>query len=237
MFKKVMKQRQRNIKVMLWTALVCAAIGVVLQFFILRLDPEKGLFESMTLMVATGYVLVTLIFGSSQFPQQYNVAVAMGAVRKKYMAAYFAVSLLLHVEMYVLIVCVWLIETGIHRLLPADIVKTDIARSVLFSPYFIAGIVLLVAVEMLVGTTIMRFGKKAGAFWWVLWMTACIVPDHIEDYVQSHPSAVPVKAGTQLIQALTGMGTAGIWMCMTVFALLAAAVIWRIGCRQQVTQF
>ena len=92
------------------------------------------------------------------------------------MAAYFAVSLLLHVEMYGLIVCVWLIETGIHRLMPADIIKIDIAWSVLFSPYFIAGIVLLVIVEMLVGTTIMRFGKKAGIFWWALWMTACIVP-------------------------------------------------------------
>lgn len=237
MFKKVMKQRQRDIKVMPWEALVCAAIGVILQLFILKLDPERGLFEAMTLMVMMGFVLVTLIFGSSQFPQQYNVAVAMGAVRKKYMSAYFAVSLLLHVEMYGLIVCVWLIETGIHRLMPADIIKIDIAWSVLFSPYFIAGIVLLVIVEMLVGTTIMRFGKKAGVFWWALWMTVCIVPTHIEDYAQSHPSAVPVKAGTQLIQALTGMGTAGIWLCMIVFALLAAVAIWRIGCRQQVTQF
>ncbi|MBO6142100.1 MAG: ATP-binding cassette domain-containing protein [Lachnospira sp.] len=38
-------------------------------------------------------------------------------------------------------------------------------------------------------------------------------------------------------KALTGMGTAGIWLCMIVFALLAAVAIWRIGCRQQVTQF
>ena len=78
MFKKVMKQRQRDIKVMPWEALVCAAIGVILQLFILKLDPERGLFEAMTLMVMMGFVLVTLIFGSSQFPQQYNVAVAMG---------------------------------------------------------------------------------------------------------------------------------------------------------------
>lgn len=38
-------------------------------------------------------------------------------------------------------------------------------------------------------------------------------------------------------KALTGMGTAGIWLCMIVFALLAAVAIWRIGCRQQMTQF
>lgn len=237
MIKKVMKQRQTDMKAMAWSAPVCAVIGLVLQLVVLKVNTEKGLFEAMTITVTAGFVLITLIFSSSQFPQQYNVAVAMGAVRKKYMAAYFAVSLLFHIEMYVLIVCVWLVETGIHRILPADIVRRDIAQYFLFSPYFIAGIVLMVIVEMFVGTTMMRFGKKAGVFWWLLWMTACIMPTHVEDYVQSHSSDYPVKAGTQLLQWVSGIGTAGILLCLAILGLLAAAAAWHIGCRQQVTQF
>lgn len=235
MIGKVLKQRKQEIVMMLVISMAVYAFGMFLLVFILKIDKGTTTFEIATLMEAMVSVMFLIVFGAFSFSGQYNTAVGMGATRKAFIPAYYAVNLLFVGIQYGVVVLSHILESAAIRQFYSGYEKEAGIETVLFSKYVIPVLLLFAAVQLVLGGFLLKFGRKA--FWviWALWMALCIFPARLSDLIENDPEGAFAKALYGITGFFTSLGGVCNMLLLLVLAAAGLLLVWCMLKKQQVT--
>lgn len=235
--RKVFSERADEVK---WGCILAGAawlIGSVMMAVVFHFNPaedrpEAGIATLLAAMILLFYVLIVGIFG---FATEFNLAVGMGLTRKQFMPAYLAATFMIEAVLAVFLYGLHFLETQGMRFFYSDLKEARAVGTILFSGYLIPGLLLLSAVQIFVGSILLKYGRKVMWFFWALWMVLCLLPGRISEAMADEPDTLPARFGfgvQKVLQALDG--AVGIVLFLAVLSALLAVSVCLIR-RQQVT--
>lgn len=175
----IKKQLKRRKKEALWELLVIVGIYLFVMVIVLGIgiyhkNRQKffEVFVAGTMFAMFAGMSVWLFVDSFYFLREFNIAVSMGQVRKKFVWCYELVSVLEILMMAVLLRGLAAIEEGIyHWLLPEAEVFLNVNKIFRWNKMIV--IVLgIVAIQMLIQAMLLRYGMKV---YWVIWFLGMLV--------------------------------------------------------------
>jgi len=179
MLKQIWKDFRLNLN-SLWILLAAVAggtaVGIVMVCIIMHVDSDPGSWFCMgTVFGCLIGIVFQLIYGAFGYSTEFQLALAMGVIRRDFMVSYFVRSLINSLLVLLLAALIYQLEVHLYTALFPQY-GNDADFSFLFTPK-----VLLIAapamslVPMFLGSLYSRYGKKGMAVFYVVWLFCCFV--------------------------------------------------------------
>lgn len=235
MIKKQFLCMFRDTGVMLALGLGGFAFGKILMAVIMRFDQTaETYFPLGTLLASLMMLMYAAINGCLCLTYYFRIEISMGAVRKEFLPSFYLVSFLENMAgVLVIMILNWLDNFTNERMF------SGFANEIDFFPWILRyGFLVMAGVTLvggMVGTMIMKFGRKAGWTFWALWMVGCFVLPNVHSAAEEVPGSILGKAGLALGKFLTAVPIP-VWVVFSAAAaVLCVCITWEIIRKQQVT--
>lgn len=205
----------------------CWLIGLLLAIFIgSHTEIEEGMILAGTLVAMIIMFIVHFLGTAFSFVVDFNLAVFMGAVRKRYVPAYGLFTMAELAGIMLFIVLMGHLEKGILQgMFPERVLDLDLTLYMDLKVCLVA-IVGMTVLELFTGSLILCFGWKSLWGIWALWMLVSVVPGTL---VQNE------RIKNEMV-ALAGRITGGTVAAIAILlCLLLATASWGMLRRQRVT--
>jgi len=181
-------------------ALICtlqALAGAVIILFIVENIVKDN---SSIFMLGTAFSLMVMVFvsffmGCTTF-QTYNLSITMGCTRKEFFISYYITTFIGILIQAVMVYIYYWLESLEIKFFYSEIMFEKGPEVILFSPYMLLLIIFISSLTMIMGTSVLRFGKKVYIVFWVLWMALCIMPSKVEDAFEVGIDNAPIVIRT-----------------------------------------
>lgn len=238
MMRMIMKVFRERLDELQWGLIVCGVTwlaGNILMAVIFHIDPSKDIFEFSSLIMGIVMLFYVLIVGTFGFAAEFNLAIGMGVSRKRFVPAYLFVSLIYEMLLLGMLCAGYFIE---HQELRIFYGLNESRFDRMLFPgfwYLPMALLLLAAVQLFMGSLMLKFGKKVLWVFWLLWMVICMVPGRILEAMKQMPDSMFGRLGHGIVRWTGELGTGGIILItLGVITLLSAGICLMMR-RQQVT--
>ena len=206
-------------------------VGMVIVVVLMSGTEEDSVFLMGSLMVV-GALFYMCFFSAAQMVINYNYAIAMGQTLPAYMTATWIVYLIFDLA----VVLLHWIEQRFLAVIYPGIVQEDVAQPILRWQYLLLIALVGMAVTMLMGAAVTRFGRTAYYVFWVVMLVILIGLPRGFTYLKQYQSGSALTIALQQMTAYVGAHvqlilTAG-GVIGSVICIIAACLMLR---RQQVS--
>lgn len=207
-------------------------IGFLVAFFVLARVEEEEMLMFGSLMAVVALMIGAIFSGMILFQQRFNVAIAMGCTRKRFLGWYLLTSFVfLAIEMLVLSLLYFFEKSLYIFSFPGK--KLVCTMDWLFQPKVIIFVILaVVVIKLFTGVFALRYGTIGLIILWGVYMAGCIAFSRICNVAHKKPEgacAVIIDKVAAMIQGMNGMGAA-------IFGYAVLAIVFLIFARLELKQ-
>lgn len=167
-------------------------------------DEMTSVFYMGSMMAMTGLFMMMFFFAGIHMVTVFNYAVAMGQSRKRFVPAYMMATFLTLFVLGVLLKLLHVLEGARLGLMFPGLIREDITGPVTQWKYLLAFVLVGTAISVLLGATIIKFGKAAFWVWWALLMLVCIGGPRLFHYLgEYYPDGEMMKLVMKAIELVT----------------------------------
>lgn len=209
-------------------------LGVILAFFVKARIEEESLVLLGSMLAAIVLVVVCMFDGMVLYYQKFNVAVAMGCTRKKFLEQYFLTSaVFMGIDVLVLYLLNQIEKSLYASVFPAKELEGMIDW--LFRPRIILLFILAgVVVKFFTGMVVLRFGKIGFFAMWGVYMVGCLSLSRIGEMVAKHPDGKLAGFIYEVIRIANGMNGMGGYILGYAILAVVLLVFVRMAMKQEV---
>lgn len=207
---------------------------MMLGIMVYGVGEKESIFPLGSMMAVFVPVFIMVFVGMSTLPLHFNIAVGMGAVRRRVVPAMLAMSMIINV------MAVWIgdlffhLEQWIFRVAYAGI-KIEFDLSVIFQwKYIFPACLAVVALNALIGALFLKYGKVAFTIFWVLWMAVFIGGPRIAHLLDSTQSNAFLDMCRKVVNIFQGFTENGILSAVMIVSIGLLFVAWMMLRKQQV---
>lgn len=197
MIYNMLRIRKKDIALICTLQALAGAGSVIILFIVENIVKDN----SSIFMLGTAFSLMVMVFvsffmGCTTFRQTYNLSITMGCTRKEFFISYYITTFIgILIQALMVYIYYWLENLEI-KFFYSEIMFEKGPEVILFSPYMLLLIIFISALTMIMGTSVLRFGKKVYIVFWVLWMALCIMPSKVEDAFEVGIDNAPIVIRT-----------------------------------------
>lgn len=210
-------------------------VGMVIVVVLMSGAEEDSVFLMGSLMVV-GALFYMCFFSAAQMVTNYNYAIAMGQTRRQTLPAYMAATWVVYLVFDLAVVLLHWIEQRFLAVIYPGIVQEDVVQPILRWQYLLLIALAGMAVTMLMGAAITRFGRTAYYVFWVVMLVILIGLPRGFTYLKQYQSG---SALTIALQQMTAYVGAHVQMVLTAGAVAGSVICILAAClmlrRQQVS--
>lgn len=223
---KILSLKRNEYIVLLIAGVLFAGISVLIQY-IYSLSEEN--YVNISTLFFTGVMLfAAMLLAFQGVGGSFNVAISMGSTRRTYLLSLIG-SLFIK---YGIILLAGFVMYQLNELLPG---KEGVHLEKFYQPEIIITVImLLMAIEMIIGTAVLKYGMAAYWVMWVLFMAVSIIFGKIGDAVESGEDSVFRRIGIGLTDFILNTQKAGLIGAGIGFSILLMAVSSVLLIRQDV---
>lgn len=210
-------------------------VGMVIVVVLMSGTEEDSVFLMGSLMVV-GALFYMCFFSAAQMVTNYNYAIAMGQTRRQTLPAYMTATWIVYLVFDLAVVLLHWIEQRFLAVIYPGIVQEDVVQPILRWQYLLLIALAGMAVTMLMGAAVTRFGRTAYYVFWVVMLVIVIGLPRGFTYLKQYQSGSALTIALQQMIAYVGAHvrlvlTAG-GVIGSVICIIAACLMLR---RQQVS--
>lgn len=232
---KVLKARIKEMKMYLIMDAVVWIIGIVLLALVLKTDDEPTSFEIGTLLIVMVTALFTVFTGAFSFKEEFNKAVGMGVARRQFVPAYFATSIIFICIQYGIACLSHIFEVWEINTFWSSYEKETGVEAFMYSKYVIIIIVAAALIQLLGGSCMLKFGKKAYFVLAMGWMIFCLAQGQIGKAIERNDNGVVSRIINNICDFIVKYADSWMIVIGVTFMLICAGLTYLIIRKQQVT--
>lgn len=232
---KVFRARIKELKMFLIMDAIVWAVGIGLLALVLTTDDEPTSFEIGTLLITMVTVLFTVFLGAVGFKEEFNKAVGMGVARRQFVPAYFATSIIFICIQYGIACLSHIFEVWEINTFWSSYEKETGVEAFMFSKYVIIIIVAAALIQLLGGSCMLRFGKKAYFVLAMGWMIFCLAPGQIGKAIERNNDGIVSRMINSVGDFVDRYADSWMIVLGVTFMLICAGLTYLIIRKQQVT--
>lgn len=210
-------------------------VGMVIVLVMMSGTEEDGVFLLGSLMVL-GALFYMCFFSAAQMVTNYNYAIAMGQTRRQTLPAYMTATWLIYLVFDLAVVILHWIEQRLLMVIYPGMAQDDIVQPVLRWQYLLIIALAGMAVTMLMGAAITRFGRTAYYVFWVVMLVILIGLPRGFTYLKQYQAGSALTIALQQMNAYVG---AHVQMVLTAGGVIGSVICILVAClmlrRQQVS--
>ena len=231
------KYFRRNFQMDACAGLIAFVIGLIISGVMWKTGVMDEGFPFGTLFMAGTFIMMILFASIMSFNQQFNIAVAMGCSRKRFLVAFFGTTAVYSVLELLIVWILYHLEMFGYRCLIPGQAAGDVEASIgsVIDPKAVFTIlVAAVVLKFVTGMSTLRFGRTGFYVIWFGYMILSFGAGNIATRAADSPDGVCADIVRTVIEILTyrnGLGT-----YLVVYAILAILllVFGRMQLRQEV---
>ncbi len=178
---KMLKYRKSEFIGLLATQLGMFIFFSIILRIIMAVDKDTTVFMIGTNISIMVMVFITVLMGTIQFMNSFNVSISMGMIRKEYIFSY-AIVTFIDILLGLLITYVFYFVENIEiNTIYSSFEREAGIEGIIFSKYLIPIMIFMVSFVMLMGTLLLKYGNKMRVFLSVLWLAFCMSFSRIAD--------------------------------------------------------
>ena len=219
-----------NLILDLFLELVGFVVGIFLFLIIFWKEKPDTAFPLGTLMAGIIFAICTFLTGMVGFVRQFNVAVGMGCVRKKFLQAYLGTTIaFLVIDALVLLLYYCIEKAWYLGMFPELVWKLTDKLSI--SPVKVILILLVILViKFGSGMIVLHFGNKGMIGCWILYLASSLGVSRVAEILSENPNGILSRIVYGVVDLFHGFGAnagyiLGYLICMILFVISIRACL------------
>ena len=224
MIKKQFQIRYKDLFGILATAAASFAASTILLTVIMAYGKENTVFEIGTFMVIVMIIVLSIMVGTVKFTTQFNNAISMGKTRKNFFVSYTVVTIVMTSLEAIMVYAFHYIERMEFRIFYTAIPLEFDMSTVLRVPYVMMAVLLCSTLQLLLGSMVLRFGRK---FFWAIWavyMMICLLPSRVEKAMDSGSDSVLATFGRWVSTVFSGLTPQFLFLWSVIFIVVCLVI-------------